>query len=54
MAIERSLYEMPQGLPTEGLGIEIEMDMGPAETEITMLDDGGVEVTISPESAIDE
>jgi hypothetical protein len=54
MAIERSLYEMPQGLPTEGLGIEIEMDMGPAETEITMLEDGGVEVTISPESASDE
>jgi hypothetical protein len=54
MAIERSLYEMPQGLPTEGLGIEIEMDMGPAETEITMLEDGGVEVTISPENASDE
>ena len=54
MAIERSLYEMPQGLPTEGLGVEIEMDMGPAETEITMLEDGGVEVTISPENASDE
>ena len=54
MAIERSLYEMPQGLPTEGLGIEIEMDMGPAETEITMLEDGGVEVTISPENASNE
>jgi hypothetical protein len=54
MAIERSLYEMPQGLPTEGLGVEIEMDMGPAETQITMLEDGGVEVTISPEDASDE
>jgi hypothetical protein len=54
MAIERSLYEMPQGLPTEGLGIEIEMDAGPTEAEITMLEDGGVEVTLSPEDVLDE
>jgi hypothetical protein len=54
MAIERSLYEMPQGLPTEGLGIEIEMDAGPTEAEITMLEDGGVEVTLSPEDVSDE
>lgn len=53
MAIERSLYEMPQGLPTEGLGIEIEMDAGPTEAEITMLEDGGVEVTLSPEDVPD-
>jgi hypothetical protein len=54
MAIERSLYTMPEGLPTEGLGVEIEMDLGPASTEIMMLDDGGVEVTISPEGAVAE
>ena len=51
MAIERSLYEMPQGLPTEGLGVEIEMDMGPAEAEIVMLDDGSAEITLSPEDS---
>ena len=51
MAIERSLYEMPQGLPSEGLGIEIEMDMGPAGAEIVMLDDGSAEITLSPEDS---
>jgi len=51
MAIERSLYEMPQGLPTEGFGVEIEMGMGPAEAEIVMLDDGSAEVTLSPEDS---
>ena len=51
MAIERSLYEMPQGLPTEGLGVEIEMDMGPAGAEIVMLDDGSAEITLSPEDS---
>ena len=51
MAIERSLYEMPQGLPTEGLGVEIEMGMGPAEAEIVMLDDGSAEITLSPEDS---
>jgi len=54
MAIERSLYEMPQGLPADGLGIEIEMEAGPTEAEITVLEDGGVEVTLSPEDAPDE
>ena len=53
MAIERSLYAMPQGLPTDGLGIDIEMEGGPIETEITMLEDGGVEVSISPEDDTD-
>jgi len=51
MAIERSLYEMPQGLPTKGLGVEIEMDMGPAGAEIVMLDDGSAEITLSPEDS---
>lgn len=54
MAIERSLYAMPEGLPTDEVGIEVEMDMGPAEVEITMLEDGGVEVTLAPEAASDE
>ena len=53
MAIERSLYAMPQGLPTDGLGIDIEMEGGPIETEITVLEDGGVEVSISPEDDTD-
>jgi len=54
MAIERSLYEMPQGLPMDGLGVEIEMDAGPTEAEIVVLEDGGVEVTLSPEDMEDE
>ena len=51
MAIERSLYEMPQGIPTDEFGVEIEMDMGPAEAEIVMLDDGSAEITLSPEDS---
>ena len=54
MAIERSLYEMPQGLPVEGIGMEIEMNAGPMETEITMLEDGTVEVTLSPDDSREE
>ena len=54
MAIERSLYEMPQGLPLEGIGVEIEMDAGPVETEITMLEDGSVEVTLSPDGSSED
>ena len=54
MAIERSLYEMPQGLPVEGIGVEIEMNAGPMETEITMLEDGTVEVTLSPDDSREE
>ena len=53
MAIERSLYEMPQGIPTDEFGVEIEMDMGPAEAEIVMLDDGSAEITLSPEDSED-
>ncbi len=54
MAIERSLYEMPQGLPDEGVGIDIELELGDAPTEIVMLEDGGAEITISPEETPDE
>ena len=53
MAIERSLYEMPQGIPTDEFGVEIEMDMGPAEAEIVMLEDGSAEITLSPEDSED-
>lgn len=51
MAIERSLYEMPQGIPTDEFGVEIEMDMGPAGAEIVMLEDGSAEITLSPEDS---
>ena len=54
MAIERSLYEMPQGLPTDEFGVEIELDVGPTDAEIVMLDDGSAEITLSPEDAPDE
>jgi len=43
MAIERSLYEMPQGLPEQELEIELELD-SPA-VGLVELDDGGVEIT---------
>jgi len=43
MAIERSLYEMPQGLPAQELEIELELD-SPA-MGLVELDDGGVEIT---------
>lgn len=43
MAIERSLYEMPQGLPGQELEIELELD-SPA-VGLVELDDGGVEIT---------
>ena len=54
MAIERSLYEMPQGLPTDEFGVEIELDVGPTDAEIVVLDDGSAEITLSPEDAPDE
>jgi hypothetical protein len=52
MAIERSLYEMPQGIPTDEFGVEIEMDMGPAEAEIVMLEDGSAEITLSDRKSV--
>ncbi len=49
MAIEKSLYEMPQGISDEGMGAEIEIEIGlPGAPEITMLEDGGVEITLEP------
>tara|TARA_R110000868_G_scaffold109220_1_gene297284 strand:- start:2270 stop:4690 length:2421 start_codon:yes stop_codon:yes gene_type:complete len=44
---------MPQGIPTDEFGVEIEMDMGPAEAEIVMLEDGSAEITLSPEDSED-
>lgn len=49
MAIEKSLYEMPQGISDGGMGAEIEIEIGlPGAPEITMLEDGGVEITLEP------
>ena len=49
MAIEKSLYTLPQGVSGEGMGAEIEIEIGlPAEPEITILEDGGVEITLEP------
>jgi hypothetical protein len=55
MAIERSLYGAPQGLDfgdAEAMEIEIEAS-GNLEPEITLLEDGGVEITLEPDSAED-
>ena len=55
MAIERSLYGAPQGLDfgdAEATEIEIEAS-GNLEPEITLLEDGGVEITLEPDSAED-
>ena len=47
MAIERSMFAPPQGLPDEEVveAIEIELEV----PEITLLDDGGAEITLIEE-----
>jgi hypothetical protein len=51
MAIERSLYGAPQGLDLEDSpDLEIEI----VNPDMVTLDDGSVEITIMPESAVDE
>jgi hypothetical protein len=51
MAIERSIYGAPQGLDfddSEAVEVEIEAS-GDIAPEITMLEDGGIEITLEPE-----
>lgn len=49
MAIEKSMYALPQGVTAPGMGadVDIEIEM-PGVPEITLLDDGGVEITLEP------
>ena len=52
MAIEKGLYSAPEGLDTllgEGPEVEFEIEGDGSEAEITMLPDGGVEITLEPE-----
>ena len=58
MAIERSLYEMPEGEGTLGniaeVGIEDVLEIEIDAPEITMLEDGGVEIMLVADSVDDD
>ena len=51
MAIEKSLYQTP-----EGIGVEEEstMEIGIVNPEMVTLDDGSVEITLVPEEGLEE
>ena len=52
MAIERSVYQAPEGLEEIMEGSELEIDI--VNPEMVTLDDGSVEITLVPESGLEE
>ena len=53
MAIERSVYQAPEGLENEMMeGSEMEITI--VDPEMVTLDDGSVEITLMPESGLED
>ena len=52
MAIERSVYQSPEGI--EGMMEDSEMEITIVDPEMVTLDDGSVEITLVPESGLEE
>ena len=52
MAIERSLYSMPEGM--EGVGLDEALEIEIEAPEINVLEDGGVEITLIADSVDDD
>ncbi len=52
MAVEKSLYTTPEGMEVEEENVE--MEIGIVNPDMVTLDDGSVEITLMPESGLEE